>query len=44
VLRDKLMLGRLHSNIGKKESTAKKQITLTDYVNRMFLNTGSYFN
>jgi hypothetical protein len=35
LLSDKLILCRLHSNIRKKESLAKKQNTLTDYFNRL---------
>jgi hypothetical protein len=35
LLSDKLMLCRLHSNIQKKESSAKKQTTLTDYFKRV---------
>jgi hypothetical protein len=45
VLSDKLMLLIcLFLIFEKKESLAKKQTTLTEYFNRVFLNTGCHFN
>jgi hypothetical protein len=43
VLREKMVLPKLHSDIKKRDQLRSKK-TLADYFNGMFLNTGHHFS